>query len=201
MPQTHVPLPMRPEGLLGRPFAWLMERLNASTYEFVLNATQVQPNQAVLEIGYGTGAFLRRLAQKAEIGLMAGVDPSPLMHSIASRKLRQTDINFDIRHGDDSDLDWPDEYFDHVVALHSFQFWEAPERTMRRLMKLLKNGGHIWLCLRDHGSHPPEWLPNPISRSGDEISETLDLLKVSGFKEVFRVPTTRKIDLIAAHKA
>lgn len=122
------------------------------------------------------------------------------MHQVATRKLNQTGAEFELRLGDDTDLTWPDNRFDHAVALHSFQFWSNPEPTVRPLSALLKNDGHLWLCLRSHGSKPPEWLPNPVSRSGEEIAKTVHLLNESGFEGAERVPTVQKIDLISARK-
>jgi methyltransferase family protein len=64
-------------------------------------------------------------------GLVAGVDPSPLMYARASKRLKgfAPRIQAELRIGTDGDLNWPDEHFNYVAALHSFQFWPEPEET------------------------------------------------------------------------
>jgi hypothetical protein len=49
--------------------------------------------------------------------------------------------------------------------------------------RVLKPGGLLLLILRAHRKAGPNWLPNPISRSGQEIAEAFQLLVNSGFSE------------------
>ncbi|MEO1473555.1 MAG: class I SAM-dependent methyltransferase [Pseudomonadota bacterium] len=178
-----------------------MERVNAPTYSTLLAEIDLRPADALLEIGFGTGAFLRLAADRLQQGFLAGVDPSPLMLKMTKKKLQQTKIAFEVRLGDDQNLDWTEHKFDHVVALHSFQFWHDPASTLDRISYLLKPNGDLWLCLRNHEDNPPDWLPNPISRSRHEVSETLDLLKRLGFQAVQRVANNQKLDLLHARGA
>lgn len=168
---------------MGGPFARLMEKMNAASYEAVLDAVRPAPGQAVLEIGFGTGDFLLRAAKRMDAGHLAGVDPAPLMVRMARRKLGALNAAFttDLREADASRLDWPDKTFDAVVAIHSFQFWPDPAPALSDVQRILKPCGLLCLCLRQHGPHPPDWLPNPLSKSQDETSQTLRLLDATGF--------------------
>jgi len=71
----------------------------------------------------------------------------------------------DFRQGTDENLNWNDQVFDAVIAVHSFQFWGKPEHTIKEISRILKPNGRIVFVFRDHSSNPPSWLPNPISRS------------------------------------
>jgi ubiquinone/menaquinone biosynthesis C-methylase UbiE len=93
----------------------------------------------------------------------------------------------DLRQGDASSLPWPDGHFNAVVALHSFQFWPDPHGSVREILRVSEHGSRLLLVLRKHGRKAPAWLPNPLSRSGDEIRATTDFLETAGF-EVTRLP-------------
>lgn len=179
---------MCPSGVPGMVLAVAMEWLNRPACRRA--ASLIEPaGPGVLEIGFGTGALLSMLARGLQGGLFAGVDPSPLMVRWARRRLARVarQVHVDLRQGSDQDLDWPPASFAHVAALHSFQFWPRPQATLRRIRQLLRADGQLLLVLRSH-SRPArlEWLPNPLSRSADEIAGTLAALESAGFRAMKR---------------
>ncbi|MEZ5998222.1 MAG: class I SAM-dependent methyltransferase [Hyphomonas sp.] len=200
MPEKKLPLPMRPDGPMGRPFAMLMERMNAPAYEAVLSALQPGPGDALLEIGFGTGDFLRRAARRMKHGRLAGVDPAPLMVEMATRRLRSLAPRFtlELREADAGTLDWPPASFNAVAAIHSFQFWNDPEASLRTIRTLLKPGGKLCLSLRQHGATPPDWLPNPLSKAPDETARLIALLGACGFIAPHQVEAEPRAVLVMA---
>ncbi len=186
MTDKGLPLAMRPDGPLGRSFGWVMERMNAPVYRQMLDALALEKAEAILEIGFGTGAFLELCARATRPRLLAGVDPARTMLEVAQERLRrfEPDTLIDLRLGTDNGLDWPEATFDSVIALHSFQFWEDPAQTLRTLGKRMAPGGRLGLCLRNHGDNPPDWLPNPLSRAPGETGATVELLQEVGFASI-----------------
>jgi len=179
---------MHPSGIRGRVFAKLMEWLNTPAYQRALALIDPAPDETLLEIGFGTGALLLMLAARLSGGLLAGIDPSALMVQLARERLTRhcPPVRFDLRQGNDRDIDWPQGYFSHVAALHSFQFWSEPHATLQKIKKVLRPDGQLTLILRSHSRGRPEWLPNVISRSEDEILETLEALDSAGYDRVTR---------------
>lgn len=177
-----VPQAMRPSGLMGRPFGWIMERLNRPLYHRVLANLDAVPAAALLEIGFGTGGFLELYCKERGPKCVSGMDPSKLMLDQTQKRLRLfPEVNSRLFLGDDGIINQVDGPFDHVVALHSYQFWQNPEATFLQISGLMKPEGTLCLSLRRHRDPPPEWLVNPISRGRQEIDDTLDLLKYTGF--------------------
>ena len=174
---------MRPSGLVGRLFGAVMERMNAHTYRWTLNHLRPTNPQSLYEIGFGTGRLLELAARSLHVRRLYGVDPSDLMVETAATRLRKFErkIDIDLRAADDSASFWPDQTFDAIVALHSFQFWPVPAKTLAALRRQLSPSGTLTIVLRRHGRRPPQWLPNPISRSSDEIAGTISALKEAGF--------------------
>lgn len=178
-----LPLAMRPQGVAGRVFGFLMEWMNRGAYRAALSALAPQAVERFLEIGFGTGRFAELLLASAPGIRVAGVDPAETMVIVANARpgVREAEAHADLRLGDDTDLPFDPSSFDGVVALHSFQFFADPARTLSTIHRLLKPAGRFVLVLRDHSRSAPDWLPNPVSRSGDEVGGAMQLLAECGF--------------------
>lgn len=172
---------MRPHGLAGRIFGVLMERTNRPAYERAASLIDLSSEGRFLEIGFGTGMLAEMMASRATAGLVAGVDPSPLMVETARRRLHHMGVRHELIEGTAENLPWPDASFDAAAALHSFQFWPDPVAALTEIRRVLRPGGRLILILRDHGRRQVDWLPNPWSRTPNEIEDALTLLARTGF--------------------
>ena len=74
-----------PSGLLGMALAHVMARETASENAMALELLELQPDDQVLEIGFGHGRTLGRAAEIVQNGLVAGVDQSEAMRKVAAR--------------------------------------------------------------------------------------------------------------------
>lgn len=193
------PQAMRPSGLIGRPFGWLMEMLNRPVYRAVFAALDPPPRCSLLEIGFGTGGFLELFAERAEPVRVAGVDPSELMLDTARARLaRYPGIADGLFLGDDRSIAELSGTFDYIVSIHAFQFWEDPEYTLGQARQLANPGGRICLALRRHKQPAPPWLPNALSRRADEAEATCTLLRKTGFRNPQIVKTLAHTILLMA---
>jgi len=176
---------MHPHGFWGRVFGWFMDRFNARAHKFALHRLDVQATDSILEIGFGTGRLARKLAKATRNGFVAGVDPSELMLQTAEKRTKRfrKKGRVELRLSEASELPWPDATFDKAAALHSFPYWTNPDHDIAEVNRVLKPGGLLLLILRVHKKAGPKWLPNPISRSGQEIAGAFQLLANSGFSE------------------
>lgn len=178
------PLAMRPEGLAGRAFGLLMELVNASAYRLVQAMLDPAPDAQILEIGFGTGRLVELLVERLPDGRMLGIDPTETMLKVAQARqgVRRAGARVDLRLGEAGRLPWASASLDAVAALHCFQFWPDPAAGLNEVFRVLRPGGKLALILRRHGVRAPAWLPNPLSRSGDEIGQTRACLVEVGFE-------------------
>jgi len=175
------PQAMRPSGRVGKMFGWAMARLNKDSYRWAVEQMRPANPKSILEIGFGTGHLLKLAIRLLKPERASGVDPSELMVETAQKRLRKfaKKTALDIRKGDDATL--PDGKFDAVAALHSFQFWNDPDAALARIRERLNPGGRLVLVLRVHGRKAAKWIPNPLSRSGNEIAAACAALQRAGF--------------------
>ena len=183
--KTRLPQPMRPSGRMGRIFGWVMSRLNQDAYRWTVDQLRAGPPKSFLEIGFGTGHLLARAIRTFRLQRAAGVDPSELMVETTKKHPKRfaKNVALDIRLGDDTSL--PDGPFDAIAALHSFQFWSDPDATLARIRNRLAPSGRFVLVLRMRVSrNVAKWIPNPLSRSGNEIAAACDALERAGFSVI-----------------
>jgi ubiquinone/menaquinone biosynthesis C-methylase UbiE len=176
-------LPANPSGWMGRLFGKLMELTNADAYHKALQALAPSDNERFLEIGFGTGRFAEILLSTTTNTFVAGIDPTETMVKTASNRLIKKGLGDrnDLRQGTDDSLPWDDDRFDAVIAIHSFQFWQDPDRSLIEINRVLRPQGRIAIVFRDHSSPTPDWLPNPISRSGKEVELATNMLRKYGY--------------------
>lgn len=183
----RMPQPMRPTGFVGRIFGFIMERLSEPNYRWVMRQLAAVKPKAYLEIGFGTGRLAELVAQKFKPTRIVGLDPSELMVKTTRKKLKRfaRKIDLSLTQGDNTMLGTLAGPFDAVVATHSFQFWSEPLATLAQIHALLALKGVLVLVLRKHFSKSViPWLPNPISRSGDELGGTRKALVDCGYRIV-----------------
>jgi ubiquinone/menaquinone biosynthesis C-methylase UbiE len=149
--KPHLHQAAKPHGAFGVVMGWLMGSLNAQQNRATVDALDPPPGAAVLEIGFGPGHALQRLALSRPLALVAGVDHSELMVARARHRLRANrgDAALDLRLGDAGDLPFPDECFDVVFAVNSYHLWPDKDRALAEMAGVLKPGGDLMLSIRN----------------------------------------------------
>lgn len=96
----------------------------------------------VLEVGVGTGMALPFYDPKMNV---TGIDFSDHMLEKARSKVREKELSHvkSLRQMDARDLDFPDNHFDTVAAMHIVSVVPEPERVVAEMARVCKPGGHI----------------------------------------------------------
>lgn len=108
----------------------------------------VQPGEAVLEIGFGTGNTLLHLAEAAgDRGRVCGIDVSDGMLEVTEDKLAAAgyDDRVELKVGDAVQLPWPDKTFDAVFMSFTLELFPEDElgKVLVECQRVLKPGGRI----------------------------------------------------------
>ncbi len=79
----------KPTGTFGRFIGWLLSFKNNDRVNWTFEKLQLKPSDILLEIGYGPGVTLKKVANNLTSGFIAGIDHSEIMHAQASRRNRE----------------------------------------------------------------------------------------------------------------
>jgi ubiquinone/menaquinone biosynthesis C-methylase UbiE len=180
-----------PRGFLGWLAGHLMARKNAAMNETAVELLQVEPGDAVLEIGFGHGRTLSSLVDlvgqvEHSEGFVAGVDPSQTMLRQA-RRWNRTAVRsgrLDLAEASAERISHADARFDKVIAVNCFQHWEQPEQSLAEVWRILKPGGTLLLGLRLHDDDEGRFSAPGFRPEQIEAAERL--VKQAGFTRVRR---------------
>jgi phosphatidylethanolamine/phosphatidyl-N-methylethanolamine N-methyltransferase len=98
----------------------------------------------VLEVGVGTGISLPHYHRRLKI---TGIDLSPEMLKKARRRVVRNRLNHveAVLEMDASDMDFPDNSFDIVVAMYVLTVVPDPTQVMRELERVCRPGGQVFV--------------------------------------------------------
>jgi SAM-dependent methyltransferase len=107
------------------------------TYEEAIRRVGIGPGQLVLDIGCGSGVFVRAVADR---GARAhGVDASKALIEIARTRTPDADL----RVGEMQDLPYDDDMFDVVTGFNSFFFADDIVAALREAGRVAKAGAPV----------------------------------------------------------
>jgi ubiquinone/menaquinone biosynthesis C-methylase UbiE len=168
--------------ILARGYAWG----HKDFYKNTAKALNLQPDDHYLEIGFGSGLFIKKYA--SHVARIAGLDYSEDMVHLACSLNSDliTSGKAEFTQGTASILPWGDNEFSVVVGIETFFFWPEPKAALREIYRVLAPGGRLVLEMaynkddgRDHTKQIEQY--NLKLYSGEEMKK---LLREVGFNDI-----------------
>ncbi|GHO55192.1 class I SAM-dependent methyltransferase [Ktedonobacter robiniae] len=143
-----------PAGLLGRLGGRIMARQNQPLYTWTLSLLPVQTSDHVLEVGFGSGEAIHLLTKQTQAALIAGVDASPAMLSMAKKRNAAALLSgrVQLEQGSAEQLPFADDTFHKAFAINSVQLWSDRKAAIRELYRVLRPDGMLALTLQPHNA-------------------------------------------------
>jgi arsenite methyltransferase len=175
----------RPSGWFGQKvMASLLNEGNRALLDSVVDVAAPAPGARVVDVGFGGGHTLDRLAPLVSPRRVAGVEISEAM--IAAVRQRAGDA-YDLHRADAAALPFPEGSVDLVLSVNTIYFWPEPARVLAEMHRVLKPGGRLVLGYRSAAvlrMHPVTWFGFRLY--GDKKTRTL--LEEAGFTAQIRTP-------------
>jgi SAM-dependent methyltransferase len=112
--------------------------------EAVVAASEVGPDQDVLDVATGTGNAAIIAAQRG--ARVTGIDLTPELFDAARRRIGEADLQIELIEGDAEDLPFPDDSFDCVLSVFGVMFVPRHEVGASELVRVCRPGGTIGIA-------------------------------------------------------
>ena len=188
----------KPSGWFGKQVtARLLNRLNEPINTKTLDLLAVQPADRVLEVGFGGGDLIGRIAEHAVDGFVAGVDFSPeMVERCAGRYRALVEVGrMAFRCANAEALPYPDGHFDKICTVNTLYFWPRPEKTVKKVADLLIPGGKLIIAFEDIKQLQQRKLSEDIFQLYAQ-EDVENLLRNAGFSGDVRIESRTKGKLI-----
>jgi len=176
----------QPSGWIGKYI--ISKLLDTSSYQlnsFSLELMNIQKRDKILEIGFGTGLLIKRMANKIENGTIEGVDFSKTMYDRAS-KINKKQIqkkHVTLYHLECKKLPFQENQFTKVCSINTLYFWENPEEYFKEILRVMREGSHFILGFRDKRQMELLEADKEIFQTYEK-EEIIEMLSRSGFKNI-----------------
>ena len=114
---------------------------SARFYEDLIKELEINPGDAVLDVGCGTGTVLKFISSKTEIKGY-GLDISPQMLEVARKK----NPDFEFAEGNCETLPYGDNCMDVIIACMAYHHFSDQERFRKEALRVLKPNGKLYIC-------------------------------------------------------
>jgi len=149
---------------------------------------QVQPGEAVLDVGCGTGTLLLDVArQVSTTGRVAGVDPSQEQIARARAKAARRGQSIEFQIGVIEQLPFPDQTFDVVFSTLMMHHLPAPlkRQGIAAMARVLKPAGCLILADFTHQADRTGRAAH-VQAGGNRMHELAALISGAGFSQLER---------------
>ena len=176
-----------PSGLFGKlvlPRIW--NKRNTALNDLALTKLALSSQDRVLEIGFGGGHLLSRMAGVVTEGLVAGVDVSQAMVDFCRRQY-QAQVKtgkVELKRALAESLPFPDNHFSKVCSVNSIFYWYNTPQVLSEIRRVLVDDGLLVLCFTCKTAMENKRFAQQNNVTLYTIDQVKHLLETAGFRQI-----------------
>ena len=138
-----------PKGIIGYLLGEQMVRQHVTETTWTISLLNLEPDNQVLELGFGAGRAIELVAAQVPGGQVSGIDISQMMvHTASRRNVKAIKAGrVSLRHGDLATLPFPDNQFDKIYTIQTLYFWPDPFHVLAEIFRVLQPDGMLVITL------------------------------------------------------
>lgn len=182
-----------PSGIVGRyilPCMW--NKRNRALNDLVFQQLDLQPDDRVLEVGFGGGYLLNRIQNVVYQGMAAGVDLSSLMVAHFKKQYRSLFRNGHIflGRGHAEELPFVSGSFSKVCTINTLFYLKNVQQALIELHRILIQNGMAVVCFTDR----KDLESRPFARYGLRLFESEEVQQMMASVGFHSIRMIRKND-------
>lgn len=178
----------KPKGLLGKMALTGMNHGHSAMAKWCFTDRRLPRTGAVLDIGCGGGANLKRWDSRMLSGVVIGADHSEVCVQKSRRINAQAihDGRCRVVQAEVNKLPFADGTFDFVSAFETIYFWPEIDAAFREVARVLKPGGTFFVANEADGSNPKDerWVKLIDGMTLYTPEEIGHLMRDAGFEKL-----------------
>ena len=174
-----------PAGGAGRLLLRFLNRENATMNQLALTMLAIQPQQHILEIGFGGGDLIERLRQTERSLHITGIDPAPASLAVGQNRFKSAIASgqLSLYAAVAEAIPLPDQAVDAIVTVNTVYFWPAVETGLQECHRCLKPGGQLAIAYAAKAFLEAQGLTQ-YGFQVYEVAEMETALRTAGFREI-----------------
>jgi ubiquinone/menaquinone biosynthesis C-methylase UbiE len=178
-----------PRGLLGQLGGMILARTNRRYAAWAIELLAPQPQDSVLEVGFGPGVGIELLATKAH--RVAGADPSTEMLRQATKRNAAaiSEGRIELCRASAEHLPFPDASFDKALAVNSMQLWPDVTAGLRELSRVLKPDCCAALAFTAYSGQQRDGIDQLLASAGFHNCQVVETKRAFCVLACSRTPT------------
>lgn len=175
----------KPVGFGGKIMVAMMNSGHGAMADWGLQHINIPEDAAVLDVGCGGGANIKKLLEKCSRGTVKGIDYSEISVE-KSRKVNAKAISAgccEVIQASVAELPFENGSFDLVTAFETIYFWPGLANCFREVYRVIKPGGTFFICNESNGEtgKDDKWVEKIGCMTIYNASQILNALNEVGF--------------------
>ncbi|MBN1994867.1 MAG: methyltransferase domain-containing protein [Anaerolineae bacterium] len=184
-----------PSGLFGKlvlPRLW--NKRNRNLNDIALAHLALTPSDRVLEIGFGGGYLIERIAGVTTAGFVAGVDVSAMMVTFCQKRYPALFEagKLDLRCAPAESLPFPDGRFTKICSVNSIFYWQNPIQAFAEIRRVLADEGLLVLCFTAKESLENKGFAQQDRLTLYQAGDVQQMMVAAGFDQISSHQSTDK---------